>query len=282
MYGATVRATLSIADMTCAMAAMPMMRDDPFEVATKNGPEGFARAMARRGWHLGRRGRVHGAIPIEFGRDEFPEKIECTLYDAKARRGPTAFALSYSAALSSGWPSVVSRAMIVGGGLTTYTLRISMFQRSSSAGPPSLGPRTTTPTGTNSVINSPSSGEKSVIGNDLKIIGQGLKIISRGVLQVDGEIEGDVMAVEVVVGEKGKVSGMVAGQQVVVRGTVSGVVRGKTVALQASSQVEGDIHHMSFAIEQGAHFEGRSRRARGEADLLAVAEGRGTAQATEV
>jgi len=31
---------------------------------------------------------------------------------------------------------------------------------------------------------------------------------------------------------------------------------------------------MSFAIEQGAHFEGRSRRARGEADLLAVAEGR--------
>jgi hypothetical protein len=32
-----------------------------------------------------------------------------------------------------------------------------------------------------------------VIGNDLKIIGQGLRIISRGVLQVDGEIEGDVM-----------------------------------------------------------------------------------------
>jgi cytoskeletal protein CcmA (bactofilin family) len=60
-------------------------------------------------------------------------------------------------------------------------------------------------------------------------MGQGLKIISRGMLQ----IEGDVMAVEVVVGEKGRVSGMVAGQQVVVRGTVSGVVCGKTVALQA-------------------------------------------------
>ena len=157
-----------------------------------------------------------------------------------------------------------------------------MFQRSSSAGPQPLGPRTTTPTSTNSVINSPSTGEKSVIGNDLKIIGQGLKIISRGVLQVDGEIEGDVMAVEVVVGEKGKVSGMVAGQQVVVRRTVSGVVCGKTVALQASSRVECDIHHMSFAVEQGAQFDGRSRRARSEADLLAVAEGRGTAQATGV
>ena len=57
-----------------------------------------------------------------------------------------------------------------------------------------------------------------MIGNDLKIMGQGLKIIGRGVLQVDGEIEGDVQAAEVIVGEKGQVTGMVAGRQVVVRG----------------------------------------------------------------
>jgi cytoskeletal protein CcmA (bactofilin family) len=132
------------------------------------------------------------------------------------------------------------------------------------------------------ILSTPSTAEKSVIGNDLKIMGQGLKIISRGILQVDGEIEGDVMAAEVVVGEKGKVTGKVAGQQVVIRGTVSGIICGKTVALQASSQVEGDIHHMSFAIEQGAQFEARSRRARGESDLLAVVNARGTAPATDV
>src|SRR5215469_14569171 len=163
--------------------------------------------------------------------------------------------------------------MIAGAGFASYTWGTSMFTRSSSAEPNMPEPRTAPRTSTNSVINSPSSGEKSVIGNDLKIVGQGLKIISRGILQVDGEIEGDVMAAEVVVGEKGKVTGMVAGQQVVIRGAVSGVICGKTVALQASSQIEGDIHHMSFAIEQGAQFEGRSRRARGEADLLAAAEG---------
>jgi cytoskeletal protein CcmA (bactofilin family) len=158
-----------------------------------------------------------------------------------------------------------------------------MFTRSSSAEPKTLEPRTTRPS-TNSAqpsISAPSSGEKSIIGNDLKIIGQGLKIIGRGLLQVDGEIEGDVHAAEVVVGEKGKVTGMVAGRQVVVRGTVSGVVCAQTVALQASSQVDGDIHHMSFAIEQGAQFEGRSRRARGEADLVAVLEQRGTVQPTD-
>jgi cytoskeletal protein CcmA (bactofilin family) len=153
-----------------------------------------------------------------------------------------------------------------------------MFTRNPSAEPPPLERRTTRPNGdVQSSISAPSSGEKSIIGNDLKIIGQGLKIIGRGVLQVDGEIEGDVHAAEVIVGEKGQVSGMVAGRQVVVRGKVFGVICAQTVALQASSQVDGDIHHMSFAIEQGAQFEGRSRRAKGEADLVAVAEHRTTA-----
>ena len=154
-----------------------------------------------------------------------------------------------------------------------------MFTRSSSPEPPAFDPPTTR---AQRPISAPSTGEKSVIGNDLKIGGVGLKILSRGILQVDGEIEGDVQAAEVIVGEKGKVTGMVAGRQVVVRGKVSGVVLGQTVALQASSQVEGDIHHMSFLIEQGALFEGRSRRAKSEADLIAFVEQRATAQSTGV
>jgi hypothetical protein len=40
--------------------------------------------------------------------------------------------------------------------------------------------------------------------------------------------------------------------------------------------VDGDIHHMSFAIEQGAEFEGRSRRAKSEADLVTILEERVT------
>jgi cytoskeletal protein CcmA (bactofilin family) len=153
-----------------------------------------------------------------------------------------------------------------------------MFTRSSSVEPKMLDQRSTSRNGVDASPNRPvrnGSGEKSVIGNDLKIIGQGLKIVSRGILQVDGEIEGDVQGAEVIVGEKGKVTGMVAGEQVVVRGNVSGIVCGKTVALQASSRVDGDIHHMSFAIEQGAQFDGRSRRAKGETELNAVVDARG-------
>lgn len=158
-----------------------------------------------------------------------------------------------------------------------------MFTHSSSAEPKALEPSLTRRLAANGasppVRAAAPTGEKSVIGNDLKIIGQGLRIIGRGILQVDGEIEGDVQAVQVIVGERGKVTGMVAGEQVVVRGKVSGVVCAKSVALQASSDVKGDIHHMSFAIEQGAIFEGRSRRAADETALNAVVEGKSTGHA---
>lgn len=155
-----------------------------------------------------------------------------------------------------------------------------MFTRSSQAEPKALEPRTASPNGADGMQHrtaSPESGEKSVIGNDLRIIGQGLKVIGRGVLQIDGEIEG-VQGAEVIIGAQGKVTGVVAGQQVVVRGKVSGVVCAKTIALLSTSNVDGDIHHMSLTIEQGAQFDGRSRRAASESDLNAVMEAKGAGQ----
>jgi cytoskeletal protein CcmA (bactofilin family) len=139
-----------------------------------------------------------------------------------------------------------------------------MFTRSSQAEPQSLAP-----VKSGAVHNSPQQPRqrpaearaKSVIGNDLKIIGQGLKVMSQGTLQVDGEIEGDVGGAEVIIGEMGKVTGTVAAERVIVRGRICGVIRGAHVTLQSSSRVEGDIHHISLAIEEGAEFDGRCRRA---------------------
>jgi cytoskeletal protein CcmA (bactofilin family) len=120
--------------------------------------------------------------------------------------------------------------------------------------PPSVSPPPSEPG------KSVSEPGKSVISNDLKIIGQGLRIISRGTLQVDGDVEGEVGGAEIIVGEKGRVAGTVAAERVIVRGTVTGVIRAVMVALQSSARVEGDIHHMSLVIEQGAEFDGRCRR----------------------
>jgi cytoskeletal protein CcmA (bactofilin family) len=101
------------------------------------------------------------------------------------------------------------------------------------------------------------TGAPSVIGPDLIISGN---LVSKGEVQVDGEVQGDIHSSYVVIGEKARITGSVIADEVVVRGQVMGSIRSKRVMLQATSHVEGDIHHSALAIEQGAFFEGKSRR----------------------
>ncbi len=110
-------------------------------------------------------------------------------------------------------------------------------------------------------------GSLSIIGNDLTIVGQGLRIITQGALQVDGKIEGDVVGNEVIIGEKGQVTGVVSAENIIVRGQVNGTIRGLTVSLQAGARVEGDVHHQRLSVEQGAHLDGRVRRPADIAEL---------------
>lgn len=98
---------------------------------------------------------------------------------------------------------------------------------------------------------------RSVIGPDLTITGN---LISKGEVQVDGIVEGDIHGSHVVIGESATIQGGIIADEVVVRGHVVGTVRSKRVMLQSTSQVEGDIFHHSLSIEQGALFEGKSRR----------------------
>lgn len=97
----------------------------------------------------------------------------------------------------------------------------------------------------------------SIIGVDLSINGN---VISKGEIQVEGVIQGDIHCSSLIVGEQAEVNGEVIAEQIVVHGKVTGAVRGMKVTLQSSSYVEGDIYHKSLAIEQGAFFEGKSRR----------------------
>jgi len=97
----------------------------------------------------------------------------------------------------------------------------------------------------------------SIIGPDLTIMGN---LVSAGEVQVDGEVQGDLHGTHVVVGEGARITGGIMAEEIVVRGHVMGSIRGNTVMLQASSHVEGDVYHQSLAIEQGAYFEGKSRR----------------------
>jgi cytoskeletal protein CcmA (bactofilin family) len=101
------------------------------------------------------------------------------------------------------------------------------------------------------------TGTASVIGADLSITGN---LESKGEVQIEGEVQGDVHAQRIVVGERARIVGGLVAEEIVVRGNVQGSIRGNAITFQSSSRVEGDVFHKSLAIEQGAYFEGKSRR----------------------
>lgn len=97
----------------------------------------------------------------------------------------------------------------------------------------------------------------SLLSNDITIKGN---VSSSGDIQIEGNIEGDVHAHLLTVGESATIRGEVVADDVVVNGRVVGRVRGIKVRLTSTAQVEGDIVHKTIAIESGAHFEGSVQR----------------------
>ena len=119
-------------------------------------------------------------------------------------------------------------------------------QPTNGARPPVLGPTNASP---NTAV--------SVIGTDLSVTGN---LQSKGEIQIEGQVQGDLLAARVVVGPNAKITGGIVADDIEVQGTVHGSIRGMRVTLKANSRVEGDVFHQSLAIEQGAYFEGKSRR----------------------
>ena len=97
----------------------------------------------------------------------------------------------------------------------------------------------------------------SVLSPDLVIKGN---VTTSGDITIEGQVEGDIRAHLLTVGETATVKGEVVADDVVVDGRIVGRVRGLKVRLTATARVEGDIVHKTIAIESGAHFEGSVMR----------------------
>ncbi|MEM8803665.1 MAG: polymer-forming cytoskeletal protein [Pseudomonadota bacterium] len=97
----------------------------------------------------------------------------------------------------------------------------------------------------------------SVLSADLQITGN---IKTTGDINIEGNVEGDIRAHLLTVGEGATVKGECLADDVVVNGRVIGKVRGLKVRLTSTARVEGDIIHKTIAIESGAHFEGSVQR----------------------
>jgi cytoskeletal protein CcmA (bactofilin family) len=102
--------------------------------------------------------------------------------------------------------------------------------------------------------------EDSVIGSDLSIWGQAITIRCKGSLRVNGHIQTELHCAELLVGEQTMILGSIVAKRVVVSGRVEGTIVGDSVVLATTARVHGDISSRSLGIEEGALFEGRSRK----------------------
>ena len=101
---------------------------------------------------------------------------------------------------------------------------------------------------------------ESVIGNDFTIEGQSITIRCQGALRINGNIQADLHSRRLVVGEAANIYGAITAESIQVSGHVQGAIHGSRVLLRSGATVEGDIFAQLLTIEEGASFDGRSRR----------------------
>lgn len=97
----------------------------------------------------------------------------------------------------------------------------------------------------------------SILTLDMQVTGD---IVTSGELHVLGSVKGDITAKKVTVAEGGSVTGSIEAVSAHVAGVVAGRLTAASVMLVATAHVAGDITHVRLTIEQGAVFDGHSRR----------------------
>ena len=93
------------------------------------------------------------------------------------------------------------------------------------------------------------------LGPGSKITGT-IKLDSTG--RIEGEVEGEIHARDLVIGESAVVKAQIHGATVVVHGTVTGDIHATSrLEIRKPAKVKGNISSAVLVIEEGASFEGK-------------------------
>ena len=118
----------------------------------------------------------------------------------------------------------------------------------------------------------------SIIGSDVRIVGN---VSTPGEVQLDGIVEGDLVCGSLTVGEHGIVTGTVKADTLNLRGRIEGKLKVKTVHLQKTAQVLGDIAYETMTMEAGVQVQGKLLPARRNAPKAEPAPARRSAAAAK-
>jgi cytoskeletal protein CcmA (bactofilin family) len=97
----------------------------------------------------------------------------------------------------------------------------------------------------------------SILSSDLKIEGD---IVSAGDLHISGSVTGDVVARKLTLDEGASITGSVEADVAMIGGHLAGRLTATSVTLGSTAHIAADVTHVSLVIEQGAAFQGFSRR----------------------
>jgi cytoskeletal protein CcmA (bactofilin family) len=100
-------------------------------------------------------------------------------------------------------------------------------------------------------------GAMSFIGSDVTITGN---IGGEGALHIDGRVDGDVGCASVTLGQGGTIHGNVRADEARIAGTIEGTVAAKSLVIDATARISGDLSYDAVSIETGAVVEGRVKR----------------------
>jgi len=109
-----------------------------------------------------------------------------------------------------------------------------------------------------------SADQVSTISRGMTVVG---KIFGEGTLNVFGQVEGELRALNVLINEGARVEGDVVAEDLTIGGQVKGAIHASRVKLNSTAVVEGDIFHRSLSIEENARFEGSSKREDNSVDV---------------
>jgi len=101
-------------------------------------------------------------------------------------------------------------------------------------------------------------GNISVLASDLVVTGV---VASEGTIELHGNVDGELAAATLVIGNEGRMKGKVQAGQVDLRGEMEGSIACGALTLRAAARLHADVQSSRLVIESGAEVEGRFTRA---------------------
>lgn len=96
----------------------------------------------------------------------------------------------------------------------------------------------------------------TIIGPESSLKGD---VSSKKTVKIDGQVEGNVSADSLIIGEGGILTGDVAVREIIIGGRVTGTIHASDgVEIQHKGELHGDIFAARLTIAEGGRFDGRS------------------------